>query len=341
MPTNSKFKTLIKKWQKQIQAFLRRRPHRSFRLSRRRDYVRPLHLPGYTAVSIEVTRTLWRQRRIFLPLMLIYLALYALLIGVGSQDSYEELKGFFTENGGDLFSGGFGAITQAGVTLFTLVSSGLQAEPSEAQQIFSVILGLLAWLTTVWLLRNILAGHKVKLRDGLYNAGAPLLATLIISGVIALQLLPVALAALGYSAATTSGLITGGGVPAMLFWSAAVLLGILSLYWITSSLFAMVVITLPGMYPYKALKTAGDIVLGRRLTLLFRWLWMFLSVAIIWIVWMIPIILIDMGVKSLWPGVAWLPVVPVALLLVSTYSVFWSSSYIYILYRKVVTDESA
>lgn len=321
-------------------AFLERRPHRSFQRTRRRDYVRPLDLPNVLTFTNEVTRTLWKQRRIFLPLMFIYVVLYAILVGIGSQDTYTQLTDFFTANGGELVGGGWGAITQSGLTLATLALSGLNAELSESQQIFGVLLGVIAWLTTVWLLRNILAGHKVKMRDGLYSAGAPLISSVIIVLVIALQLLPVALAAVGYSAATSSGLLAGGGVESMVFWAAALLLGVLSMYWITSSLFALVIVTLPGMYPYRALKAAGDIVLGRRVKLLLRWLWMLLSVVFIWVIGMIPIILLDMGVKALWSQVDWLPIVPVGLLLVSTYTIFWISTYVYLLYRKVVDNEA-
>src|SRR5690606_2563192 len=153
---------------------------------------------------------------------------------------------------------------------------------------------LLTWLTTVWLLRNVLAGHKVKLRDGLYNAGSPIFATVVVIVFIAIQLIPVALALIGYSAALASGLLDGGAAT-MLFWIGAALLVVLSLYWITSSLFALIIVTLPGMYPYQAIRTASDLMLGRRTKILFRWLWMALTVVVAWLVVMLPIILLDMG----------------------------------------------
>ena len=189
-------------------------------------------------------------------------------------------------------------------------------------------------------MRALMAGGKPKLRDGLYNAAAPFLSTLLVSFVVVLQLLPVALAAIGFSAASATGLFDGG-VEAMLFWVGAGMLGMLSLYWITSSLIALVVITLPGMYPLQALRTAGDLVVGRRIRILLRIAWMLLLIAVAWVVVVVPVILFDSWLKSLWPAIAWLPIVPVTMLVMASLTVLWGAAYIYVLYRKVVDDDAA
>lgn len=341
MPTSSKkkqpwFKKAIENQKKRYANFMARRPHRSFKLTKRRDYIRPLVLPGNFSFTSEVTKTLWKYKNTFLLLSAVYIALYALLVGIQSQDIYTTLTNTLKETSGEALSGNWGAIEQAGLLFVTIASSGVSGEATEAQQIFSILTFLMAWLATVWLLRNLLAGHKVKLRDGLYNSGAPLFAILCISFFIAVQLIPIAIAALGYNAASTSGLIDAGGAGAMLFWIGAALLTVLSLYWITSSLFAMIVVTLPGMYPYRAIQTAGDIILGRRIKILLRWLWMALVIAVTWILVLIPTILLDMGIKSLWPAVAWLPIVPVAVLVMAGLTTIWTTAYVYLLYRKVV-----
>lgn len=311
-------------------------PHKTFRLTRRRDYVRSFSLPHPLVFILEVTQTLWKYRKVFIPLSLVYLLLYAVLVGVGSQEIYEQLGSSISEAGGDLLTGAFGPITQSGLTVLALVTNGISPELSDAQRIFGVLLTLMAWLTTVWLLRNILAGNTVKMRDGLYSAGSPIVATAVVALIIALQLLPLALAAVGYSAAVSSGLLTNGGVEAMLFWIAASLLGILSLYWISSSLFAMVIITLPGMYPIKALRSSYRLLLGRRIRFLIRYLWMGVFIVALWAIVLIPSILFDSWLKSTWSATAWVPIVPGVLLVLGTYTVFWVSTYIYLLYRKVV-----
>lgn len=126
----------------------------------------------------------------------------------------------------------------------------------------------------------------------------------------------------------------------MLFWIAAGLLTLLSIYWISSTFFALIVVTLPGMYPMQALRTAGDMVVGRRLRILLRLLWMGLGLVLAWALVLIPFILFDGWLKGVWPQIEWLPIVPVVLLLMSTATVVWTAAYIYLLYRKVVDDDA-
>ena len=334
-----RFTSFIAARKKAIDSFMARRPHRSFRLTRRRDYARALNIPGYISFTHSVNKTVWGFRKLFIPLAIIYIVLYALLVGIGSQDTYSALSQTLGEATSEVFDGDINALGQAGVVFLSIATSGAMSEASESQQIFLVFIFILTWLATVWLLRNSLAGHKVKLRDGLYNSGSPIFSTIVIIVAIALQLIPAAAALVGYSAAESSGL-TAGGAASMLFWIGAGLLVILSAYWITSSLFAMIIVTIPGMYPYTALKTADDLVLGRRVRILLRWVWMILVVAVSWALVIIPSILIDQWVKSLWPAIEWIPIVPVAILLMGSLSAIWIAAYVYLFYRKVVDSGS-
>jgi len=322
----------FKAWKKD---FLARRPHRSFQLSQRRDYVRPLELPGYFSFTHFVNKTVWANKKAFLGLAAIYLVLFAILVGIGSQENYKSLADGLQETNDSITGGDFSQIGQAGLLFFTIATVGITEAPTEAQQVYIILLGLLVWLTTVWLLRNRLAGHKVKLHDGLYNAGAPIIPLFLIVLVILVQLIPILLTIIGYEAATATGLLNSG-VEAMLFWFAAVFMGILSVYWITSSIFGLIIATLPGMYPLHALRSAGDLVLGRRVRILLRWIWMLFVVGLAWAVILIPLILIDDGLKGIWSLYANVPTVPFALALLSTLSIIWISSYVYLLYRKVV-----
>lgn len=333
-------KRLIKRIKLPIRDFLMRRPHRTFRRTRRRDYVRPLRLPGYWSFTNQVRRILWQHKRIFLLLVLLYGVLVALLTGLGSQDSYNQISDVIQGTSGDLLSGGWGQVGKATLLLGAGVMGSLNDQPTDIQRLYAVLLALVVWLTTVWLLRAIVAGKKPKLRDGLYNAGAPFLSTFLVSLLLIIQLLPVAIAAIGFSAATTSGLLEGG-VEAMVFWTVALLLATLSLYWMTTTLIALVVVTLPGMYPWQAVKTAGDLVIGRRVRILLRFLWIMVINIVLWALIMIPIILLDTWIKDVVPPIRSVPIVPVALLVMESLTVVWTASYIYMLYRKVVDDDAA
>jgi len=325
---------------KRVKSYLNRRPHRSFRRTRRRDYDRSLKLPGYLAFTKYVAKTVWLYRRIMILVAVVYAVLTLLLVGIASQDTYSTLLNTLQTTGEDVFVGSLGDISKAGLLFLASVTGSISQNLTDVQQIYAVLIGLLIWLTSVWLLRNLLAGHKVKLRDGLYNSGSPILSTFLVALLLIVQLLPLALALIGYSAASATGLLAGGGVESMLFWIAAGLLTMLSLYWITSTAFALIIVTLPGMYPMQAIKTAGDLVVGRRLRILLRLIWMAFSIVITWAAIMIPIILIDMWLKNMWSAISWVPTVPVVLLTLSSLTIVWASSYVYLLYRKVVADDT-
>jgi hypothetical protein len=264
----------------------------------------------------------------------------AVLVGLASQDTYTTLSNTLRDTSGDIFKGSWGEIGKASLLFASTVTGSLASNPTEAQQIYAGLIVLLIWLTTVWLLRAIKAGQRPRFRDGLYNAGAPIVPTVAVSFVLIIQLLPVALAVIAFSAATSSGFLQGG-VEGMLFTVVASLLVVLSVYWVTSTLIALTVVTLPGMYPMQALKTAGDLVIGRRLRILYRWLWLASLVVASWIIVMVPVILLDTWLKSLLPAIQWLPIVPIVLLMMSSLTVLFVAAYVYLLYRRIVEDDAA
>lgn len=322
-------------------SFIKRRPHRSFILTRRRDYKRQLEMPGYFAFTIEASRLIWTKKWLFLRLILVFIALVVIFGLMGRQDIYDQLYNTLDETAPEsVFGGTFGGISKAGVILLTSVTSGLTPKMDSGQIIIASLLGLYIWLTTVWLLRKIVAGKRVILRDGLYNAGSPILPTMLTLLILLIQMVPGALAALVAGAAWQSGLIEGGAF-SMLTSVALVLIIVLSLYWMVSTFLALVVVTLPGMYPLRAIAIASDLVIGRRLRLMYRIIWMFLVIVSWWIVIMIPVILFDGWIKSIFSQISWMPTVPIFMLIMSIITIVWVCVYIYLLYRKVVDDGTA
>ncbi len=319
--------------------FLSRRPHRSFRMTHSRDARRSLKLPGYIAFTHEVNMTLRRNWKLFALLGVVYGALTVALVGIASQETYATLLETLRQASQETIGGDLGQAGQAVVLFISIAATGLTGELSEPQQIYASLVALLVWLTTIWLLRQRLAGRAVSLRDGLYNAGSPIVATFLVALVLVVQLLPLGIALIGYAAASATGLLAGG-VEAMLFWAAFALLSALSLYWVTATFFALIVVTLPGTYPVQALKIAGDLVVSRRLRIMYRLLWMFLVIALFWALILIPAILFDGWIKSVWTAIEAAPIVPAVLLFMGTASILWAASYVYLLYRKVVEDDA-
>ena len=243
------------------------------------------------------------------------------------------------ETGSEIFTGGWGAIGQAGLLMVSGATGAFSAQMTEVQQVYAGLLSLLLWVTIVWLLRAIMTGAKPKLRDGLYSAGSPLVATAIIGGIMIIQALPAALGVLIYSAASATSLL-GEGAIAMLIFIGSLLLVVLSIYLLISSFFATIIVTLPGMYPWRALRAAGDLVIGRRLRLLYRVSWMILVVCLFWMLAMLPAVLLGTWMQKV-SWLAWVPLVPVALVFATASGMVFSCTYVYLLYRKVVEDDAA
>ena len=321
--------------------FLNRRPHRTLKLTRRRDYRRSLKLPGYFAFTLYVWKVLWAHKWTFFWVWLVFVVLLVGFGLLGSQTVYDELGHLVTSSAQKgMFDGFFGNMNKAGVTLLTATTKGLSGTLTSGQQITLGAVGLYVWLTVVWLLRNFLGEKKVKFRDALYSAGAPIISTLLTVLILLIQLVPMGVAIIVTSSIWQSGVIQGG-VESMALSVALIMIVLLSLYWVTSTFFAMVIVTLPGMYPLRAMVIAGDLVIGRRLRLFYRVLWLLVTLLSWWIVIMIPTIVFDSWIKSVFKQIAGWPIVPVVFMLLATFLIIWAASYIYLLYRKVVDDDAS
>lgn len=336
MPTQlAKLKTwstqTAKKLDKRRREYLSRRPHRTFRLTRRRDVPKRVVLPGYIAFANETIATLWRYKTVFGGFLLLYIALTALFVGVVSQGDYRSFVQSLQELGPNLVAGHLDKTTQTVGLFAAAVSGALNQRLEPAQQVIVVLLSLFAWLVTVWLLRQLLAGNKVNLRDGLYNSGAPVLSTICILLILGVQFVPGAVGVIIYATASIEGLLTGA--ESMAFAFAAVLLLVLSLYWASATFLAGVIVTLPGTYPLAAMKTAGDLAFGRRTAIVLRLVWLALVLLLMWALLLIPTLLIDT-----WLNQPWLPLVPFVVALLNALTVVLTTSYIYLLYRKLIDD---
>lgn len=323
-----------------LKTYLARRPHQSFRLSRRRDYVRSLELPGYWSFTISVGRILFTHKKLFGSLVFLYAIFGIIFVGLASQDAYEQLSEVLNESGKNIFSGGWGELGKAALLLTSGLSGSFAPQLSDVQQVYGGILALLTWLTTVWLLRAIMSNHVPRLREGIYSSGSPIVATTIVMIVLLIQLIPMFFSIIVLNIAGSTGILENGFL-SMAFWLIGGLLTLVSVYWATSSVLAMVIVTLPGMYPWQAIKTAGDLVIGRRVRILLRLLWLIVSVVLVWVCFVLPTILIDRLLKTWLPMLETVPLVPLAISLITSAAVVWSASYVYLLYRKVVDDDAS
>src|SRR6266496_3799678 len=82
---SSRWKRWTNSFRDRVKNLKLRRPHHSFKRTYRRDYVRSLKISGYWAFTNEVRAMLWRHKKTFFWLVIIYGALTAAIIGIASQ----------------------------------------------------------------------------------------------------------------------------------------------------------------------------------------------------------------------------------------------------------------
>lgn len=309
-----------------VKGRLTKNPHRSFRQTRpytsRQDLITTLKSSWW--LIWQTLTFISAHKKIILGLGLIYTAAVYFLVGGVSQLDYTTFK----DASQKVIGGDLGSITTAFSLFGATLSGAFNSQTSQLQQFLSGILALFFWLSLVWASRMLTANKPIKLRDAIYNSGSPIVPTLAILGVMCLQLAPAAIGLFAY-ATVSNGQWLQGGVESMMFAAAAVLLSLLSLYWLTATFVGLVVVTLPGMYPMRALSTARDLVLNRRWSIVIRLLVLGIVLLVIWAAVMIPVFMIDT-----WLHFAWLPLVPIAMQLIITgFGLMFGSIYIYKLYR--------
>lgn len=325
------------------------RLHQSFKRSYREDYVRDLEVPGLLYHAMSAFKIIFTHKKIFFGLVILATFLNIIFVGILSEDTYVNFQNALDasvaedqseDDMGNQFGERFGNFAKAGMVLTsTIFTGGLNQGMTEVQQVFAIIIFLILWLTTIYLLRHILAGHKPKLRDGLYNAMTPILSTGCVLIVAFIQAIPLMLAIVLHSTAVSTNFLSTPFY-ALIFFIFAGLMTIFSIYLLSSTVIALIAVTIPGIYPMSALKTASDLMAGRRIRLIIRIIYMFFVLILVWAIVAIPIILLDFWLKSSFDWLEGTPIVPFVLLFLFCFSVVYIATYMYLFYRRVLVYDN-
>jgi len=208
-----------------------------------------------------------------------------------------------------------------GSLFYLFANSGSTAtELAAAYQSFFVILASLA---LIWNLRQIQAGKNTGVKLGYYRGIHPLVPFILVLFFIFLQLLPLFVGGGVYATVTTNGIAVVG--LEKFFWGLLFFLSsLVSLYMVSSSIFALYIVTLPDMTPKKALRSARALVLNRRWQVMRKLIFLPLITLILTIIIMLPVIL-------------WLPALAVwAFFVISLIALALLHSYLYTLYRELL-----
>lgn len=303
--------------------------HRSFRRSYREDYQRETNVPGLLNHAMTTFGVVFKHWKTFLPFILLMAVFYIVLVGLMSEDFYQELQATIDSSSGE----SLGNFAKSGLLLLsTITTGGLTTSKDDIGFVFTIILFLIMWLVTIYLLRKWYSGAKPKLRDALYNSLTPLISTLLVFLVIFIQCIPAMLVAITLSAARVTGFLSTPFYALVYFIFAAVML-LITGYLLASSLMALVAVTVPGVYPMAALTTASDLMASRRIKLIIRVVYLIFVAIIVYIITMLPVMLIDLWLKGIWSWIANVPIVPFCLLVVTCFVFIYATTYLYRYYR--------
>lgn len=310
--------------------------HRSFRRSYREDYDRPFEAPGLLAHAVETFKMLFKNWRLFLPFILIIVILNIVLVGLMSEETYVTFQNSLDQTASDIKAGELGTFARSGLLLIsTITTGGLSQGLTESQQLATTILFLITWLVTIYLVRQRLAGHKVKLRDGLYNALSPFISTLLVAAVIFVEAIPLMIVVITYSAAVQTEFLATPFY-ALIYFIFAALLSLLSIYLISSSLVALIAVSAPGLYPMVAIKNARELLAGRRIKFIIRVIYLFFVLIVVWVFVMLPLIALDLVAKQAFTWLEGLPVVSFEMLILTCFSEVYATIYLYLFYRRLL-----
>jgi len=312
--------------------------HRSFKRSYSEDYVRPLEAPGLLSFAMTTLIFLFKHWKLFGALLLTVVVMNILLVGIMQESTYVTFQDTLEETNEYLTGGQLGQVAKAGLLLVsTVTTGGLNSSLGEVQQVFAILLFIIVWLVTIYLIRHILAGNNPRFRDGLYNALGPLISSLLVFIVLLLYLVPIFIVIITYAAAVATDFLSTP-LYAFVYWLFGVGLVLLSSYLLPGAILGLVAVTAPGMYPGAAISTASDLMAGRRIAFILRLVFVIFFLSILWIVVMLPIILLDFWIKGAVDWTTGLPVVPFFLLAMTCFTSIYISAYFYLFYRRMLDD---
>jgi hypothetical protein len=277
-------------------------------------------LPSAIFILKQALRHIVGQKGLYAGILLIFGLLYLVLVkGLAAEFQLEET--------GDAIDSALGDTIDAPTKGFALLGTLFGAAGStsgQAASVYQVLLLVMISLVIVWTLRQTYDNRTtVSVKAAYYKSMTPLVPYILVGFVMLLQAVPAILAVSIYSLVTSEAVAVG--YVEQFVWLFFLLSGIItSLYFLSSSLFASYIVTLPGMTPLRALRTAKGLVRFRRWAIMRKLLFLpficFVSLLVIFL----PLVLIAPLAAEL------------LFIAASLFIVLFTHSYLYVLYRELL-----
>jgi hypothetical protein len=281
----------------------------------------PKKLPNVWQLTKSSAQLLWRYKRLFIAITLIYGLLSLVLVqGLASSTDVAGLK----KQLNDVFTGNFKALSSS-LSIFVVLLGSAGNSNSQTAGAYQLFLAIITSLALIWALRHVLLGNTIRARDAFYRGMTPLVPFILVLIVIGLQTLPLVIGSSIY------GLVISNGIAVHLFekvlWAALFgLSALVTFYLLSSSVFALYIVTLADMTPRRALRSARELVKKRRWSVVRKLLALPFILIIVAAIIMVPIIIL------LTPLAQWI------FFLLTMFSLAAVHTYIYSLYRSLLDE---
>lgn len=278
-------------------------------------------LPNVWVLSRDCLKPIWKYRYVFIGVVLIYgVVNFVLAQGFSSGLNVSSTKNELSS----LFQGRFTGLS-SGVTVYALMiaSFGGSSSGSGGGFGYSLIFFILGSLAIIWVIRNAFGDVKIRIRDAYYKGMYALVPFVAIMLLIGIELLPMVAGISIYVISVNNG-IAVTGIEKFAFILLMLLLSAVTLFFISSSVFALYIVTLPDMTPLKALRSARDLVKKRRLAVIARVIYLPLALLLISAAITVPFIIFAA------------PAAPWAFMILSLVLLAVAHSYMYNLYRELL-----
>ncbi|MCA9343852.1 hypothetical protein KC947_02780 [Candidatus Saccharibacteria bacterium] len=260
----------------------RRRKKPQYKPFRLRTKIKPpisKDLPSVRKLIFDTCLHMWRYRKVFVGVILIYIVLNLVLVkSLSSALDIPALKQELKES-----SVASGATLNA-VLLGVVVSSGSNGS-TEVSSLYQTIITVVFMLSFIWLFREThehkLKRIQLKIKQPFYEGMTPIIPFILTLILIGLQLLPMMIGVGVFSSVQINGLAVTG-IETFLWALLAILLSILTFYLVSASMFGLIIVTLPGETPISAYKSAKKVVAFRRWVIMRKLLLYLLVVGLIY-----------------------------------------------------------
>lgn len=262
---------------------------------------------------------IWANKKLFALILLIYGALYFVLVkGVSTGFNLSETRQTIEESSST--SGTLDTVS----TLMTELVNSASATSSETASVYQSILFVLISLVVIWALRQTFDGRKkVTVKEVFYNSMYPLVQYILVLLVMVLQMLP-ALIGVGLYGIVVGNQIATHPIEQIMWFLFFMILFSTSVYMLSSSIFASYIVTLPGMKPMEALRSARKLVRFRRFLVIRKVLFLPLVIGLLLFVIFLPLVLYATTLAE------------VIFLVFALLLILLSHAYFYVLYRELM-----